>query len=47
MFNVTVLLLDVTLQCVVSLVVLFTVVAFKTLGISQGSVETLEVRLDL
>jgi len=41
MFNVSALLLDdAHLKCVVTEVVLFSVVAFKTLDISQGSVAT-------
>jgi len=41
MFNVSALLLDDTLlKCVVTEVVLFSIVAFKTLDISQGSVAT-------
>ena len=41
MFNVSALLLDdALLKCVVTKVVLFSVVAFKTLDISQGSVAT-------
>jgi len=41
MFNVTALLLDdALLKCVVTAVVMFSVVAFKTLDISQGSVAT-------
>ena len=41
MFNVSALLLDdAILQCVVTEVVLFSIVAFKTLDISQGSVAT-------
>jgi len=41
MFNVSALLLDDTLlKCVVREVVLFSIVAFKTLDISQGSVAT-------
>jgi len=41
MFNVFALLLDdALLKCVVTEVVLFSIVAFKTLDISQGSVAT-------
>jgi len=41
MFNVSALLLDdALLKCVVTKVVLFSIVAFKTLYISQGSVAT-------
>jgi len=41
MFNVSALLLDdAILKCVVTEVVLFSIVAFKTLDISQGSVAT-------
>ena len=41
MFNVSALLLDdALLKCVVTDVVLFSIVAFKTLDISQGSVAT-------
>ena len=50
MFNVSALLpYDALLKCVVTEVVLFSIVAFKTLDISQGSVTThlIEVWLDL
>jgi len=41
MFNVSAMLLDdALLKCVVTEVVLFSIVAFKTLDISQGSVAT-------
>ena len=41
MFNVSAMLLDdALLKCVVTEVVLFSIVAFKTLNISQGSVAT-------